>query len=118
MTKLFKAGNPKGFTLVEIIVVLIILGILAAVVINRAMSTTSTNRIAQESVIKNHIRYAQALAVKHKTNLCIFITPHIVRNQAEAAALYKKKLDSVSNIEEGVIKINEKTSSPKPAGKN
>jgi MSHA pilin protein MshC len=64
VTKFFKTGNPKGFTLVEIIVVLIILGILAAVVINRAMSTTSTNRIAQESVIKNHIRYAQALAVK------------------------------------------------------
>ena len=53
-----------------------------------------------------------------KTNLYIFITPHIVRNQAEAAALYKKKLDSVSNIEEGVIKMNEKTPSPKPAGKN
>ena len=53
-----------------------------------------------------------------KTNLYIFITPHIVRNQAEAAALYKKKLDSVSNIEEGVIKMNEKTPSPKPAGKD
>jgi general secretion pathway protein D len=53
-----------------------------------------------------------------KTNLFIFITPHIVRNQAEAAALYKKKLDSVSHIEEGVIKMNEKTPSPKPAGKN
>jgi general secretion pathway protein D len=53
-----------------------------------------------------------------KTNLYIFITPHIVRNQAEAAALYKKKLDSVSNIEEGVIKMNEKTPSPKPEGKN
>jgi general secretion pathway protein D len=53
-----------------------------------------------------------------KTNLYIFITPHIVRNQAEAAALYKKKLDSVSNIEEGVIKMNEKAPSPKPAGKD
>jgi prepilin-type N-terminal cleavage/methylation domain-containing protein len=67
MKKLLKTGDPRGFTLVEIIAVLIVVGILAAVIITRAMSTTSTNRAAQESVIKNHIRYAQALAVKQGT---------------------------------------------------
>jgi general secretion pathway protein D len=49
-----------------------------------------------------------------KSNLYIFITPHIVRNQAEAAALYKKKLDDVSNIEEGVIKMNGMKAFQKP----
>jgi prepilin-type N-terminal cleavage/methylation domain-containing protein len=67
MRKLLKTGGSRGFTLVEIIAVLIVLGILAAVIINRAMSTTSTTRVAQESVIKNHIRYAQALATKQGT---------------------------------------------------
>ena len=67
VTKLLKAGDPRGFTLIEIIAVLVVVGILAAVIITRAMSTTSTNRAAQESVIKNHIRYAQALAVKQGT---------------------------------------------------
>ncbi len=62
MKKLLKTADPRGFTLVEIIAVLIVVGILAAVIITRAMSTTSTTRVAQESVIKNHIRYAQALA--------------------------------------------------------
>jgi prepilin-type N-terminal cleavage/methylation domain-containing protein len=64
VTKLWKAGDRRGFTLVEIIAVLVVLGILGAVVINRAMSTTTTTRTAQESVIKNHLRYSQALAVK------------------------------------------------------
>jgi prepilin-type N-terminal cleavage/methylation domain-containing protein len=64
VTKFPSVGGLKGFTLIEIIAVLIVLGILAAVVINRAMSTTNMTRAAQESVIKNHIRYAQALAVK------------------------------------------------------
>ena len=67
MRKLLKAGDPRGFTLIEIIAVLIVVGILAAVIINRVMSGTSTNRAAQESVVKNHIRYAQALAVKQGT---------------------------------------------------
>jgi prepilin-type N-terminal cleavage/methylation domain-containing protein len=67
MKKLLKTGDPRGFTLIEIIGVLVVMGILAAIIISRAMSTTSTNRIAQESVIRNHIRYAQAAAMKQGT---------------------------------------------------
>jgi prepilin-type N-terminal cleavage/methylation domain-containing protein len=62
--KRLKAGEPRGFTLIEIIAVLMVLGVIAAIVINRAMDTASTNRVAQESVIKNHIRFAQATAMK------------------------------------------------------
>jgi general secretion pathway protein D len=51
---------------------------------------------------------------REKSNLFIFITPHIVRNQDEAAAIYKKKLDDVGNVEEGVIRMNEKRSFKKP----
>lgn len=65
--KRLKAGRPRGFTLIEIIAVLIVLGVLAAIVISRAMNTESTSRVAQESVIKNHIRYAQATAMKQGT---------------------------------------------------
>ncbi len=50
-----------------------------------------------------------------RRNLFIFITPHIVRNQAEAAAIYQKKLDDVGNVEEGVIKMNEKRDLPEAA---
>jgi prepilin-type N-terminal cleavage/methylation domain-containing protein len=67
MKRLLNARAPRGFTLIEIIGVLMVVGILAAVVINRVMSTTTTNRIAQESVLKSHIRYAQATAMKQGT---------------------------------------------------
>ena len=49
-----------------------------------------------------------------KTNLFVFITPRIVRNQAEAAAIYEKKLGEVGNVEEGIIKMNEKKTLQKP----
>ncbi len=49
-----------------------------------------------------------------KTNLFVFITPRIVRNQAEAAAIYEKKLSEVGNVEEGIIKMNEKKTFQKP----
>ncbi len=49
-----------------------------------------------------------------KSNLFVFITPHIVRNQAEAAAIYEKKLGDIGNVEEGIIKMNEKKTLQKP----
>ena len=51
---------------------------------------------------------------RSKTNLFVFITPHIIRNQNEAAAIYQKKLDDVGNVEEGIIKMNEARTFQKP----
>ncbi|HLE18757.1 MAG TPA: hypothetical protein VI728_10790, partial [Syntrophales bacterium] len=46
---------------------------------------------------------------REKTNLYVFITPHIVRTQKDAADLYKEKRDSMGEVEEGIIKLNERT---------
>lgn len=51
---------------------------------------------------------------REKSNLFVFITPHIIRNQAEAAVIYQKKLNEIGNIEEGVIRMNEKKTLQKP----
>jgi type II secretory pathway pseudopilin PulG len=50
--------------MMEVIAVLIIIGIVAAVAIGSVMGTSDSSRISQESVIKNHIRYAQSMAMK------------------------------------------------------
>ena len=92
MRKRFKAGNVRGFTMIEIVAVLVVVAVIAAIAINRAMSTASATRVAQESVIKNHIRYAQAAAMKQGamwgikcdgTDYWLFITnaPDTVINQ-------------------------------------
>jgi general secretion pathway protein D len=51
---------------------------------------------------------------REKTNLYVFLTPHIVRTQADAAGLYQDKRESMGEVVEGIIKLDEKKSEPKP----
>ena len=48
-----------------------------------------------------------------KTNLFVFLTPHIVENPEEAKKVYKEKKEQIEGIKEGVIKMYEK---PEPSG--
>jgi general secretion pathway protein D len=43
-----------------------------------------------------------------KTNLFIFLTPHVIKNPVEADAVYKKKKDQIDKIKEGNIKMYKK----------
>ncbi len=42
---------------------------------------------------------------KEKTNLYIFLTPHIIENPAEAGKIYQEKKEQIHRIKEGVIKM-------------
>jgi len=53
----------KGFTLIEIISVLVILSILGSVVLSRVVDSSSESASAKD-VIKSHIRYAQIMAME------------------------------------------------------
>ena len=52
---------------------------------------------------------------REKTNLYIFLTPHIVRTQQEAASLYQEKRDSMGEVVEGIIKLNERKQEQSPS---
>ena len=56
--------NNHGFTLIEMIVVLVLMSIIAAGVLARSMNTDQIDLMAQVAKIRNHIRYAQAMALK------------------------------------------------------
>jgi len=59
-----KSGRyDRGFTIIEVIAVLIMLGILTAVIISRGSSTDLYTLRSEVDVIKTHIRYAQARAM-------------------------------------------------------
>jgi general secretion pathway protein D len=50
---------------------------------------------------------------REKTNLYVFLTPHIVRTQKDAAVIYQEKRESMGEVVEGIIKLDEKKSEPK-----
>jgi MSHA pilin protein MshC len=56
--------RPSGFTLVEIIVVLLLMSILAATVIGRSITTSNLDLASATDKIRNQIRFAQAQAMK------------------------------------------------------
>ena len=51
---------------------------------------------------------------REKTNLYVFLTPHIVRTQKDAAGLYQEKRETMGDVVEGIIKLDEKKSETKP----
>jgi len=46
-----------------------------------------------------------------KKNLFIFLTPHIIENPAEAKTVYENKMGQIDTVQEGVIAMNNGTSS-------
>ena len=59
--------NNLGFTTIEIITVMIVMGIISAFVIGRAMEN-EPELIAQKEVLKVHLRYAQSRGMNSNDN--------------------------------------------------
>ena len=49
---------------------------------------------------------------REKTNLFVFLTPHIIQNPTEAEKVYHEKKDQIERIKEGVIKMYERGRRP------
>ena len=64
--------NDRGFTLIEIVVVLVLVGIIATVAYTRSISTDKLNLASRTEKIQSHIRYAQSMAMKNNDVWGIF----------------------------------------------
>lgn len=68
MKMAYRKNNKKhqrGFTLIEVIAVLVIIAVLAAVVISRMTSPSSFGLVSETDILKGHLRYAQYRAMSH-----------------------------------------------------
>lgn len=55
--------HSKGFTVLEIVAVIIVIGILSAVAFSRISSTQSYSSLSEADILKMHLRYAQLRAL-------------------------------------------------------
>lgn len=56
-------GKKGGFTMIEVVAALLIIGIISAVAVTRMMSTSAYDLSSELEVVKNHLRYAQIRAM-------------------------------------------------------
>jgi len=91
-----------GFTMLEVIAVLLVIGILTAVAVARVFSTDPYTLKSQTDVIKSHLRYAQARAMNTNSvwgiNFPSSTTYSLFRNgvTADKVALPGADLDTVT----------------------
>ena len=56
--------NDTGFTLIEIIVVMVLVGIITTAAFTRSITTNQLNLVSRADKIQSHVRYAQSMAIK------------------------------------------------------
>jgi len=66
--------NSKGFTIIEIISVLIIIGVLSAVTLSKMDSTDIYDVVKEIEILKTHLRYSQIRAMNHNESWGIHIS--------------------------------------------
>jgi len=66
--------NDRGFTVLEVVVVLVLISIIAAATFTRSITTDQINFLGQADKIISHIRYAQSMAMKRNEVWGIFNT--------------------------------------------
>ena len=64
--------NNHGFTVIEIVVVLVLISIIAATVFGRSITTDQINFVGQAAKITSHVRYAKSMAMKRNETWGVF----------------------------------------------
>lgn len=83
-------GNACGFTFIEIIAVLLLLGILAAIAISKSSSTDAYSTFSEAAILKGHLRFAQLKAMSDVSTtwgLQVTSTSYTLQTNGAAAAI-------------------------------
>ncbi len=95
-----------GFTIFEIIVALVIIGIVSAVAVSRLSSTDTYNLASETEILKSHLRYAQSRAMSDTVSWGIVFSgsSYTLQTDGSTATTNLPNEDSPTHsLQEGVI---------------
>lgn len=98
--------NNRGFTLIELIVVLIVTGIVSAVVTARIHSVKTYEIAGELKKVKNHMRYAQVKAMKTDSHWGICFETSKKYYLFQNNTITKKRLPGEENIKATLISLD------------
>jgi len=100
-----KKNHQNGFTLIEVIAVLVIIGVVAAVVVSRMISPSSFGLVSEADILKGHLRYAQYRAMSHTETWGIQFTTNgysLLYNKAATTSKLPNEDSSTHTFSSGI----------------
>ena len=91
--------------MIEVIAVLVLFVVVAAVVVSSVPSTDSYKITSEEATMKGHLRYAQFRAMSDKVSWGISFTPNsytLQKNGAPASSNFPNENSATHNLQAGV----------------
>lgn len=98
--------DNRGFTLIELIAVLIVTAIVSAVVTARIHSVNSYEIAGELEKVKNHMRYAQIKAMKTDSEWGICFTTSKKYHLFQNDAITQKRFPGEENVEAALISLD------------
>lgn len=95
----------RGFTLIEAIAVLLLIGILSTVIISSYSSTEINSLVAEEATLKGHLRFAQLRAMNDRVSWGIALGANayvLQRNGAPAPYDLPGEGSPIHNLQGGI----------------